>query len=769
MKKIRFILLLIALVLAVVWCVSAAADDGIQDAEIALDRLLNTPYYALDSLQNINADEYMIAAVSGDPVEFMYLSGERATSGSVDFVSGDDWMQDKAMWINNFNPGEHAVALSANGFDQPGEAVFHVTVQSQNHSIENDYTLRVIPFPENPVELKEDGKIMITPGATYTAQDLVDMICSLAPELQGSEIRRLTFHSTENGEDIWLSTDIIGEYYLYETKELTGVLGFEIANAQFAFFDVKVGPLPYTISGPNKIYPGMDVNYTVRPVAEGAEVPDDFVLTAEGAEIDAEGNLTLGENAKVGDKVTLTASSEQAGITCTMTVEITENPTTAIIWTDTEVGNVTLPMATVEKGEVNGPTDQGGNEYTVSWYNGNFSGQLGDADCWLYGFYDIMETAESSDTFQNLIRNVSDREQNWIRQEYEGIRRFYINGYPVICGIKNAEQGGGGKDRTVELEGRIGKYQIGMGIMISCSAEGTMPPFGMELLTDVLGRIKIDGQPVEIMDHEPVPALIQTEGITEISSGANVQYSAGEADPTFGAVIWEITDENGEPTKAATVDKDGLVKTNKGLKSPEKVKIKARYEYCTETGSTELTIYPVVKKITVQASDSFLYLDGNHSVTLTAVAEPEGAKLIGLTWSMNKEGFAELKDNGDGTATLTPVAGGAVVVTATDASKKKGTAKITVTDQVVTAVEITAKGAAAPGKTVKLAAALTPARPARKDVEWSIDVDESIAVINAKGQLKIAKDAPSGTTITVTCTALGAAQPVKATLTLTVE
>ena len=35
--------------------------------------------------------------------------------------------------------------------------------------------------------------------------------------------------------------------------------------------------------------------------------------------------------------------------------------------------------------------------------------------------------------------------------------------------------------------------------------------------------------------------------------------------------------------------------------------------------------------------------------------------------------------------------------------------------------------------------------------------------------VKIAKDAPAGTVITVTCTALGAAQPVSATMDITVE
>ncbi|QTE70293.1 hypothetical protein JRC49_10830 [Clostridiales bacterium FE2011] len=41
---------------------------------------------------------------------------------------------------------------------------------------------------------------------------------------------------------------------------------------------------------------------------------------------------------------------------------------------------------------------------------------------------------------------------------------------------------------------------------------------------------------------------------------------------------------------------------------------------------------------------------------------------------------------------------------------------------------------------------------------------EDIAKIDDKGQLTISKEAPSGTKITVTCTALGAPSPVVSTI-----
>ena len=53
-------------------------------------------------------------------------------------------------------------------------------------------------------------------------------------------------------------------------------------------------------------------------------------------------------------------------------------------------------------------------------------------------------------------------------------------------------------------------------------------------------------------------------------------------------------------------------------------------------------------------------------------------------------------------------------------------------------------------------------------MEWSLDVGEDIATVD-KGKVKISKDAPAGTVITVTCTALGVPEPVTATAQITVE
>ena len=141
---------------------------------------------------------------------------------------------------------------------------------------------------------------------------------------------------------------------------------------------------------------------------------------------------------------------------------------------------------------------------------------------------------------------------------------------------------------------------------------------------------------------------------------------------------------------------------------------------------------------------------------------------IGITWTPAKEGLLEIEAGEDGTAKIRPLAGGKTTVAVKEPGGKNAKLTVSVVDP-VTEVALTAKGKAQAGKAVTLSAALSPKTAGNKELEWSLDVDESIATIDAKGKLKISKDAPAGTVITVTCTALGAPQPISATLKITVE
>jgi hypothetical protein len=82
-------------------------------------------------------------------------------------------------------------------------------------------------------------------------------------------------------------------------------------------------------------------------------------------------------------------------------------------------------------------------------------------------------------------------------------------------------------------------------------------------------------------------------------------------------------------------------------------------------------------------------------------------------------------------------------------------------------LELEVKGDAKPGSTVTIKETVLPKQAGNKNVEWSLDVGEDIATFS-KGKLKISKTAPEGTVITLTCTAVGAPEPIVKTIQLTV-
>ena len=538
--------------------------------------------------------------------------------------------------------------------------------------------------------------------------------------------------------------------------------------------EISDQPDSFVLSGPSIVYPGTSVAYTIAAFSDDIPVPGDVKLTAEGTDLNAEGKVVVPEDAKPGDTFIVTASSAEASLSRSLIVTVAENPLLKLNWTDSiESDGFTIPMPSGEGWSSEGPNSQEPWSGITSYSYGYFSGSLG-RNIWMScSFSTYVYKKAQSMKFQDMLKEVQRTEKSWSGQlynkqkYYDEVGRIYINGLPVVYAIRNEKQDNQ-NNTNLQLETRMGTRYLYLNYYFG-SGSSALPEIGPDFLEAALSGLKIDGQPVTLIIREPVPSLSQADGVTETVGGAKIQYTSGDPDPAFGKVIWEVSGEDGSKTKAATVDKKGLVTAGKAVKEITKVIVKARYENCSKAAETVLTVYPPMKKLNIVASDTFLYVGSSRTITLTASPDPEGSKLMGLTWKAAKEGLAEIQDNGDGTVTLTPVAPGALTVTATEAGGVKGTVKITVTDKIVTAAEIAAKGAPAPGKAVTLTAKLTPAAPARKDVTWSIDVDETIAKIDAKGKLTIAKDAPAGTVITVTCTALGAPEPVEAKLELTVE
>ncbi len=263
-------------------------------------------------------------------------------------------------------------------------------------------------------------------------------------------------------------------------------------------------------------------------------------------------------------------------------------------------------------------------------------------------------------------------------------------------------------------------------------------------------------------------------GAASVRAGDQLKLTASFDNPDAvnaklknNGIIWQVTEaDTGETPSYAKISK-GTLSVSKSLDRVVKLDVTAVSAYYGTSGTCLITAWPALKGLSADPAELVFYTGSFHPTTLSVTADPAVLTLEGCAFSVSKAGIVELTDNGDGTAVVSPVAPGKTDIVAR-ADGKTLKIKVLVADP-VTAVEITCKGKNVPGGTIDFSGRLTPARPAVPDVLWSVDADESIAVISEKGRLKISKDAPAGTVITVTCTALGAPEPVSSACEITVE
>ena len=223
---------------------------------------------------------------------------------------------------------------------------------------------------------------------------------------------------------------------------------------------------------------------------------------------------------------------------------------------------------------------------------------------------------------------------------------------------------------------------------------------------------------------------------------------------------WSVVDpESGKEILGVTINDKGTLRVDKKHEGISRVEIRGKNTYFYTKAALPIMIIPASSKITIDPACVFFYTGTNTPQTVRAVIEPETVPPVGLEWKLKKEGVAELSDAGDGSATLTPTGTGKTTLTVTDPNGKRAEADIRVVDP-VTALTLTMKGKTKPGATVTFSPVFEPTSAGNKEVEWTLDVGAEIATLSDKGQVKISKDAPVGTRITITCKALGAPEPV---------
>ena len=247
-----------------------------------------------------------------------------------------------------------------------------------------------------------------------------------------------------------------------------------------------------------------------------------------------------------------------------------------------------------------------------------------------------------------------------------------------------------------------------------------------------------------------------------VTAGKNVAFTAAFASPDrvnkknkTDAVVWSVGKAGtGEPVEGVSIDARGQLKVDRSLAAPADLQVKVVSELFETSATYDITAMPEVSKVILEPAELVFYTGTEEAQTVKASLEPDTVPPVGLTWTPAKN-IVEITGTENGVVSVKPLAGGKTTVAVKEPGGKNAKLTVSIVDP-VESVELKANGAAKAGGRVTVTAALLPKTAGNKAVQWSIDVGDDIATINDKGQLAISRDAPSGTKITVTCTATGA-------------
>lgn len=295
-------------------------------------------------------------------------------------------------------------------------------------------------------------------------------------------------------------------------------------------------------------------------------------------------------------------------------------------------------------------------------------------------------------------------------------------------------------------------------------------PVTMDDLKVVAGMLGYDesNAPYTVADAE---LTLSVQGNPEtVTAGKSVQFSSKFANTRKvnnnnknNGVTWTVRDaETGEEVEGITITDKGRLNVDKNLAAPVDLQVKVQGVAAYTSATYNITARPVINKINVEPAELFFYL-GTDAQTLKATLDPETVPPAGLIWAAGSQKLLEITEVEPGTVSVNALGAGQTKVTVKEPSGKNAAVKVNIVVP-VESVELKVNGNPKAGGNVNIGAALSPRNVGNKALEWSVDVGEDIATISEKGQLRIGKEVPSGTKITVTCTALGAPTPVTASV-----
>ncbi|MBQ3705429.1 MAG: Ig-like domain-containing protein [Clostridia bacterium] len=756
---------------------------------------------------------------------------EYAVSIEITFVSGDEHLKDVfRIGQEEYERGIVYPAYEVNleKVKEPGRAVFHFSCASEHFQYEKDVPLRVLSWKEDPLftfeRKSEPGEVTTFPGGLIYPNTFMDGLAiedhsgEIAEKLsrngdpvekpnmygdisfdeystgfcypesynvregypeepaEGKAIESL--YSGETGDTLSWRFNSMGQFNAWYHQGWSGI------NAAINEALGIVHVLPYRIDGPKNLAPGASAEYAAVDLEQDSG--RSFTLSLEGE------GVTLTENSGNSDACTVSAAEDaEIGKTFTLTATPSDGGTPAVLKCTVDEG-VIAEIPLVNKGFMYD------SEFTVPVFS-TASGEY--------------ESGYIQNIMNIMVSRPVDRNSlpYWPGLTYSlGGGSFFPDREAKVASLKEraakyieANEGTIQEEEILDVQGEPALIAAGL-----LKNEGRTYPFGflytiqnntalqaelivfegtgadpdqMPLVTlsdmrRLAEKIEYDESKAILTRADGAVTVSAKKGETEITGGKKVQMTAAFANTEKvnkkeknDGVEWSVIDlETGETPEDISIDQKGNLSAKKDLAVVRKLQVKAVSTTFYTEGTYEITAIPAVKKMTVDPAELFFYVGTEESKTVRALLEPDTVPPTGITWTPAKKDMLEIEAGEDGTAKIRPLAGGKTTVAVKEPSGKNAKLTVSVVEP-VTEVTLTSKGKAQAGKTITVSAALSPKKAGNKDLEWSLDVDESIATINAKGSVKIDKAAPAGTVITVTCRALGAPEPVSATLAITVE
>lgn len=299
-----------------------------------------------------------------------------------------------------------------------------------------------------------------------------------------------------------------------------------------------------------------------------------------------------------------------------------------------------------------------------------------------------------------------------------------------------------------------------------CAAEGEIPArMTVNDLETVAKQIAFDPEkaPVRKADGE---LSVSARGNPEtLQAGKSITFTAAFANANAvkkdkaDTVVWTVADPaTGEAPEGITVSDKGAVSADREITEKKSFEVIASSPVFGTRASWPMTAEPVIRKLTAEQAKVVLYIESDDSADIRIHAEPDIA-LEEIAWTVRPSRIAEVIPGEGGTAVLKPLETGNGTLTAKEPGGKSTEIDVSVVKPVQT-VELTMSGDPVPGGTVRFTADVQPKDAGRKKTEWALDVGEEIATVDENGRVRIKKETPAGTVITVTCTANGAKEPV---------